>query len=247
MPYELAKFGVTEMMDCRSRVRSLFDDDPGSPHAAAQRVVDFFYGELVDDAGKPACALVRFFKTERFENLTPDLQAFALKAAGAAELAGDVRCLTLLATTGDEAEWRSPELSRGHRAIPLTSVEVVEQAPMIAQLIKQLGVSIAAVVRPQAGLLLDGAAQKHNVFYVPVALGSPHIVAQEEFVKRYGIGSVIGVGGLIATGDMFATILFSKVRVSREVADLFSVIGLNLKIAILPMLGRSAAPARRAH
>jgi hypothetical protein len=45
--------------------------------------------------------------------------------------------------------------------------------------------------------------------------------------------SVIGVGGLINYRDMFATILFSKVPISREVADVFGV------LAILPMINRS--------
>jgi len=239
MPYELGRFGVTEMMLCRGQLRGLFDDDPGSVTAAAQRVVEFFYRDLVDATGTPACALVRFFKTERFAALDAEQQEFALKAAGSATLEDDVRCLTLLATIGDEPEWSSPEQSRGHRAIPLTSVEMVEQAPMIAQLIEQLGLSVSTVVRPEAGLMLDTQGRKQNVFDVPRALGSPHIVAQEEFVRPYNIASVIGLGGLISTGDMFALILFSKVPISREVADLFGVLGLNLKIAILPMLNRA--------
>ncbi|HEV7571201.1 MAG TPA: hypothetical protein VGQ21_06845 [Thermoanaerobaculia bacterium] len=239
MPYELARFGVTDMMGCRGRLRGLFDDDPGSTAVAAQRVVEFFYRELTDARGEPACALVRFFKTERFDALDAAQQEFALTTAGSASLEDDVRCLTLLATIGDEPSWRSPEQSRGHRAIPLTSVDMVEQAPMIAQLIKQLGLSVARVIRPEAGLILDTEGRKQNVFYVPEALGSPHIVAQEEFVRPYGIASVIGLGGLITNGDMFAVILFSKVPISREVADLFGVLGLNLKIAILPMINRT--------
>jgi len=239
MPYEIATFGVNEMMACRSRLRSLFDDDPGSMASAAQRVVDFFRNEFVDECGAPASALVRFFKTERFDALDGEQQEFALKASGSAALDDDVRCLTLLASDGDEPAWTSPERSHGHRAIPLTSIDMVERAPMIAQLIKQLGLSVATVVHPQPGLLLDTEGRKQNVFYVPQALGSPHIVAQEEFVKPYGIASVIGLGGLITTGDMFALILFSKVPISREVADLFGVLGLNLKIAVLPMMNRS--------
>ena len=239
MPYEIARFGVNEMMACRGRLRSLFDEDPGSLAKAAHRVVDFFYHEFVDEHGAPASALVRFFKTERFDALDGDQQDFALQASGSSALDDHVRCLTLLATAGDEPAWNSPEQSRGHRAIPLTSIDMVEQAPMIAQLIKQLGLSVAKVIRPQADLLLDTEGRKQNVFYVPHALGSPHIVAQEEFVKPYGIASVIGLGGLITSGDMFALILFSKVPISHEVADLFGVLGLNLKIAVLPMMNRS--------
>jgi hypothetical protein len=36
-----------------------------------------------------------------------------------------------------------------------------------------------------------------NVFYVPQALGSPHIVAQEEFVKTYGLTLKIAILPLI--------------------------------------------------
>jgi hypothetical protein len=241
MPYDLARFGVTEMMQCRGQLRGLFDDEPANVDEAAQRVVDFFYRELVDANGAPAFALVRFFKTEAYGNLSSELQDFARAAGGVEWLSDDVRCLTLLATNGDEPAWRSTKESRGHRAIPLMSVEMVEQAPMIAQLIKQLGLSTSAVVRPEAGLILDRDGKKHNVFYVPHAAGSPHIVAQSEFVIPYKIASVIGLGGLITSGDMFATILFSKVPITSDVADLFSVIGLNLKIAVLPVISRAPA------
>jgi hypothetical protein len=222
------------MMECRARVRDLFADDPATLEEAAQRAVDFLYSEFVDGAGAAACALVRFFKTHPYRDLPEDLQAVARAAAAEAEIVPELRCLTLIATRGDEPDWNSRLASRGHRAIPLLSVEMVQQAPMIAQLITQLGLPIANVVRPSRGLLLDLNQTAHNVFYVPRALGSPHIVAQDEFVMRHGIESVLGFGGLLASGDLFATILFSKVAIPPEVADQFGVVGLNLKIAILP-------------
>lgn len=238
MPYPLRTFGFTDMMDCRTRVRGLFDDlPPGTVGEAAERVVHFFYEQLVDVDGSPACALVRFFRTVPYRDLDEETRAFAKSAAGQETLDPEVRCLTLMATMGTETAWRSRQTSRGHRAIPLTTVEVVERAPMIAQLIGQMGLSIASVVRPQPGLMLD-TGTKHNVFYVPVAAGSPHIVAQEEFVLPYRIASVVGFGGIVSSGDMFATILFSRVPITAEAADLFSVIGLNLKIAILPFMSR---------
>lgn len=239
MPYSLGSFRFTDMMDCRARVRNLFDDaPPATVSEAAERVVQFFYSELLDADGGPACALARFFRTVPYRDLDEETRAFARSAAGDEALAPHVRCLTLMATTGREAEWKSRRTSRGHRAIPLTTVEVVERAPMIAQLISQMGLNIATVVRPPAGLMLDDSGTKHNVFYVPRAEGSPHIVAQNEFVIPHGIASVLGFGGIVASGDMFATILFSRVPISAEAADLFSVIGLNLKIAILPFMSK---------
>ncbi|HEX8170654.1 MAG TPA: hypothetical protein VF824_08965 [Thermoanaerobaculia bacterium] len=234
MPYNLTRFGFTEMMDCRGRIRDLYAHDPATLEEVAERAVEFFRGELVDDEGQPACALVRFFKTHPYRDLPEDLQAVVRDSSPDAESIPHLRCLTLIATRGDEEDWNSRLTSRGHRAIPLMSVEMVQQAPMIAQLITQLGLPIANVVRPSRALLLDQEQTAHNVFYVPRALGSPHIVAQEEFVVRHGIQSVVGFGGLLASGDLFAVILFSKVPISPDAADQFRVVGLNLKIAILP-------------
>lgn len=236
MPYNLSRFGFPDMMDCRGRIRDLFVDDPPTLEDAAIRAVEFFYRELVDEEGAPACALVRLFKTHPYRDLPRDLQASVSAATPEISSIADLRCLTLMATRGDEADWNSRLTSRGHRAIPLMSVEMVEQAPMIAQLIIQLGLPIADVIRPSRGLFLDQEQVTHNVFFVPRALGSPHIVAQEEFVVRYGIESVLGFGGLLASGDLFAVILFSKVPIPPGAADQFKVVGLNLKIAILPFV-----------
>lgn len=234
MPWNLSDFRFGDMMDCRGRIRDLLADDPPTLEDAAERVVEFFYRELVDEHGRPACALVRLFKTHPYRDLPGGLQAAVRAATPAASSMPDLRCLTLIATRGDEPAWNSRLTSRGHRAIPLMSVEMVQQAPMIAQLITQLGLPIANVVRPSRSLLLDQEQTTHNVFFVPRALGSPHIVAQEEFVVRCGIESVLGFGGLLASGDLFAVILFSKVPISPDAADQFRVVGLNLKIAILP-------------
>lgn len=235
MPYELSRFGFKEMMECRGRVRDLFADDPPTLEDAAEHAVEFLRREFVDEAGRPACALVRIFKTHPYGELPRELQEVVRAASPEAPSMPELRCLTLMATRGDEPEWNSRRLSRGHRAIPLVSVEMVQQAPMIAQLITQLGLPIANVVRPSRALLLDQEQKAHNVFYVPRALGSPHIVAQKEFVARYGIQSVLGFGGLLASGDLFAAIMFSKVPIPAGTADQFRVIGLNLKIAILPL------------
>jgi hypothetical protein len=242
MPYTLSRFGFNDMMDCRSRIRSLFEDEPESLSAAAQRAVEFFHGELVDDEGRPACALVRLFKTHPYGDLPPELQEVARRAAAPEVPAAASRCLILLGTRGQEEAWSFPERSAGHRAIPLLSVEMVEKAPMISQLITQMGLEIATVVRPDRALLLERNDATYNVFHVGRALGSPHIVAQEEFVERYGIASVLGFGGLLSSGDLFAVIMFTKVPVLPDVADQFRVLGLNLKIAILPFARKPLFP-----
>jgi two-component system NtrC family sensor kinase len=232
--WNLERFGFTQMMECRTAVRALLADEPSTTAEAAQRLDDFFYRELVDGEGRPACGLVRTFKTHDYGELPADLRTFARRIAPEVDAQPRTRCLVLIGTTGDLADWRSRELSRGHRCIPLVSEKMVASAPMIARLIQQLGISITDVVRPDPGLLLDRTDASSNVFYVPQALGSPYIVAQKEFVERYRIKSVIGFGGMISSTDLLATILFTKVPVTPEVADLFKVIGLNVRLALIP-------------
>jgi hypothetical protein len=236
----LSSFGFSDMMALRAKLRAEFDrGEPQSFEEAAQRVVRLFRDELQDDQGRPACALVRVYKTHPYADLPEDLRAFARQLEPAADMMPALRCLTLIATAGDEPAWNARQASRGHQAIPLSNESAVAAAPMVSQLFQQLGAKVANVLRPDPGLLLDMRDTAQNVFYVARALGSPYIVAQEEFVKRYGIESVIGFGGLLASGDLVAAILFSRVPVSPETADAFKVVGLNFKLAMLPFVRKA--------
>ena len=242
--HKLSTFSLHDMMDLRGQLRSLLESEASTIEEAASRAVGLFRSELLDGEGRPAFALARVYKTHRFLELDEELQAYARMLEPAADSLPDLRCLVLLATAGDEPAWNDRRLSSGHRAIPLSSEAAVEKAPMIASLIKQLDLDVATVLRPGRDLFLDAGETNHNVFYVPEALGSPFIVAQEEFVKPYAIRSVIGFGGMVATGDLFAGVLFSKVHVPADVADLFRVLGLNFKLAMLPVARKPLFSAR---
>jgi hypothetical protein len=144
----------------------------------------------------------------------------------------ELKCLTLMATLGQTAAWNSRHNSRGHRAIPLPSPEMVEKAPMISQLIKEFGLEVSSVLQPSPDVVRELAGKRHGVFHVEEALGSPYIPAQEEFVVRFGIQSVLGFGGLLINGDLFAVILFATVRVSQASADRFRTLALDVKSAL---------------
>jgi hypothetical protein len=234
--YAIEKFGAADMIDCRKRLRSLMaEGEPATLSDAAERVVEFFYRSLLSGEGTEANALVRLFRTQLYDKLDPELQKIAAQSAGGRDLDG-VRCLTLLATIGEKREWNSPATSRSHRVIPLVSAEMVESAPMIAQMIRQFGLEVATVLSPDPDLLVDHDNRSNNVFHVAEARGNPYIVAQDDFVIPYRIESVLGFGGMLASGDLVAAIMFSKVPISRSTAELFSVIGMNLKLALLPVL-----------
>ncbi|MCU1244240.1 MAG: hypothetical protein JWN02_150 [Acidobacteria bacterium] len=231
----LATFGFTEMMELRTKLRALGEStETATFEEAAQGVAGLLRSELVDGEGNPACALVRIYKTHPFSELPDDLKDFARAIEPSADSLHFLRCLVLVATDGTEPAWKSRHTSRSHKAIPLSSEQAVAEAPMVSQLIKQLGVNVATVLRPDPALLMDTRDKAQNVFYVPSALGSPFIVAQEEFVIPYKIVSVIGFGGMMASGDLVVAILFSTVPITPAAADQFKVIGLNFKLALLP-------------
>jgi hypothetical protein len=234
MSYSLTDFDLAEMLRCGLDLRRE-TKECGSMEDAAGSIVRYFHDAFRNPkTGEPECALVRFYKTHPFGGLEPELQAFATDLMAGRRPADATKCLVLLATAGQESAWNSRQLSRGHRAIPLPSVKMVEQAPMIAQLVRQLGLDIEQVVQPRGDVVGELGGKTYNVFFVPEALGSSAIPAQDEFVRRYGIRSVIGCGGIHLTGDLYAAILFSKVAVPPENADRFRNIALDLKLCIAP-------------
>lgn len=233
--YDLSRMTLKEMTGCGRELRAL-GGGATCMEAAANRIVRFLYGGLVASEGQErACVLVRLFKTHPFGKLDPALRESASRAMFGEEPAfAATPCLTLLATAGDQPEWNSRRESTGHQAIPLPSIRGVARIPMIAQLIKQLGLEVGSVLEPDPAVLMDLQQKTFNVFHVPEAVGSPYIPAQQAFVIPYGVRSVLGFGGVLPEGDLFAVILFSRIPISPDTAELFKPLALSVKLAILP-------------
>ena len=234
MASDLTKFGLTEMLRCS---RALHRAAAGAPtmEATARLISRALYDELRAPEGDRACVLVRCYKTHPFAALPADVRRFARKASGEDATPPDsMRCLTLLASSGSQPQWNARSSSKGHQAIPLPSPQMVEQAPMIAALIKDFGLELADVTDPKPEDVRNLEGKSYGVFHVEHALGSPSIPAQEEFVARYGVQSVVGFGGSLASGDLFAVILFSRVTVSAASAERFRTLALDVKALYFP-------------
>ncbi|MBI5441290.1 MAG: hypothetical protein HY900_08785 [Deltaproteobacteria bacterium] len=223
------------MTECGRALRTM-GRGAGSMEEAANRIVSHLHASLIDGrTGTRACSLVRFFKTHPLERLDEDLQGFARAMCTDSRVFPEMKCLVLLASAGELSEWSSRRSSTGHKAIPLPSEEAVHQIPMIRNLIKQLGMSVSSVVKPDPEIILDPEQKTFNVFVIPEALGSPHIPAQQDFIIPHGIKSVLGFGGGFPSGELFAVIMFSKVPISEDLAALFRPLALNVMIAVLPL------------
>jgi signal transduction histidine kinase len=231
--FDLTNFTLRDMTELGSVLRRM-GDGAATMEEMANRTVRYFYEHLVEGpSGLPGCALARFFKTHPFDGLDPGLREFVRGMLSGRPHPPRMKCLTLLATAGDRPEWNSRHASVAHKAIPLASKDLIAQAPMISSLLGQLGVEVGDLLNDSPELLVEPEVS-FNTFYVPCARGSPHIPAQREFVEAAGIESVLGFGGMLPLGDIFAVILFLKTQVPRETAELFRTLALNLKMATLP-------------
>ena len=240
--YDLAHFTLSDMTQCSSVLRKL-PTGATSMEQVAERIVRYLYENLQDEHTlQKSCSLVRFFKTRPYGDLDQDCRRFACEALGRAPRSPAMKCLTLMATAGERPDWNDKKNSRRYRAIPLASEQFVAQFPMFSQLLQQFGIKLRTILEPNSDLLMDWETKTYNVFYVPEALGSPFVPMQETFVVPFGIRSVLGFGSILPSGDLFAVILFSKVHISRETADLFKTLTLSAKLAVLPFDGQSVFP-----
>lgn len=204
-----------------------------SLEGAADVIVRYLYDHCVDvKTGERSCAMARFYKTHPFGGLEPAQQRFATAQLGDMPPSEEMRCLTLLATAGDEPAWNSRHESRGHVAIPLPTAESVRAAPMVTRLIEELGLDLESVVAGSAPPTRGPDARTYDVFHVEDALASPFIPAQREFVIPHRIASVVGFGGLLRSGELFAVIIFSRDRIPARSAARFRTIALDVRSSL---------------
>lgn len=227
MRADLTRFGLTEMLRCGQGVRRSSANAPTFEDAAIA-VNDYLYDALRDATDDRQLVLSRIYKTHPFSALEPGQRAFAESMLGGVPPSPALQCLCLMATRGGEQDWNDRRLSREHVAIPLQSTEQIERTPMVAGLLRQLGIDTGQLVNPGPQQLASLAGKTCNVFHVEHAVGSPDVPYQD-FVERYGVRSVIGFGGALPSNALFASVLFSRVPVDRSAADRFRGIALDVK------------------
>lgn len=231
---DLTGFGLSQGLRTSREIRRATKGQP-TMESAARMICRWLFDFLKAPDGSRGCVLVRCYKTHAFGALPVDLQRFA-RRAGEFTASPDpaMKCLTLLATMGERPTWTMRRSSKGHQAIPLPSARVLQRTPMIAQLVSDFGLDVSQVIAPSPDIVSDLSGKSYGVFHVEEAKGSPAIPAQEDFVERFGVRSVIGFGGLLASGDLYAVILFTRVHVGAPAAERFRSVALDVKAAFFP-------------
>ncbi len=229
-------FTLKNLAKC-SLVLRQFGRDTASMQESSQKIADYIYEHFYDSQSEEnSCALVRLFKTHPYGELEDSLQASARSLMKDTLPMGYMKCWTLLATAGKEPDSNSIGTAE-NLAIPLVNPELVAQMLPISELIQQLGLDIPTVLGMAPEKMLKLEPKLLNIFYIPTAQNSPFIPEQDSLIIPYEVKSVLGIGGLLPSGSLFVVLIFFKVKISQQTAEMFRSLALAVKTALLPFDG----------
>ena len=202
----------------------------------------------------PSVVLARVFVVVPFKSL-PDVDAdvarrFAEKVGATQLLLPMTPVLSLLGTSGAVATWNNRVRSNGHLAIPLLSKELVEGAPMLAQLLADLKLDLACLddARPiDSKRMMGGTNQRFYVQCAKTALDARgrFIIPARDFVATHDVETVFGMAGAYVDGMVIAAIVFTTERLEEQVIDRYPSIIANFRMATTPavLAGRIYGPS----
>jgi len=230
--HNLAEFRLEDMLQLGAALRQLSCevDEADQIGAAA---VNLLYDRLRDGAGDHACALVRLYQSFFASDLAGELAQWPQGR----DLKPKTQVLKLVGTAGERPDWNSPKASLAQRLVPLISPAQVGEHPMFARMLIQFGLMQEHEEGHQWMLgneaTMELARPDIGVFHVIQALGSPYIPDQDDLVRPHGVASVLGCGGVLPGGHFFAVLIFSKVTITTDTAELFKSIALSLRTSLL--------------
>lgn len=235
--YNVTNFTAKDVAACSAEIREL-SEDAQSMEELSIKITRLLRERLTfGPAAEPAMALVRLFKTHRLADLPQDLQEIT-STGGAEPLKPETVCLTLLGSSGANPRWNQRKFSKGHQVIPLKDAESVRAIPMIASLLQGFGLDIDQLLQNDPLFLEDWGHSSFNVFFIKEALGSQWIPSQDDFVVPLRIKSVLGFGGLLPGGDVFAVVMFSRVTIPDDTAALIRSLSITVRSILTPYMYR---------
>ncbi|MBE9092781.1 histidine kinase [Tychonema sp. LEGE 07203] len=231
--YDMTRFTPQDMAKCSLVLRQL-GRNTASMEACSQKIVKFIYQHFCTaETGENSCVLVRLFKTHPYGELEESLQQSVRRLMNNNSPASDMKCWTLLAAAGAEPQWNSRHTAAENTAIGLVSAELVAEMPAISEIIRQFGLDIPTVIGTQRERFLKLEPAVLNIFHVSEAKGSLLIPEQKSLIIPYQVKSVLGFGGLLPSGSLFAVVMFLKVKIPQNTAQMFKHLALSVKTALL--------------
>lgn len=228
--YRLDAFKLADMISCSADIRRIGIESV-CVEEAAEKIVRHLYEHLVDRDGQPALVLVRFYKTVRFDDLSNEL-----KLSASASYNGESgQFLTLMATAGLLDRWNDRNKSGAHRLIPVNDEQAMQKTvPIMAHLRSQLEMGASWIPDDQSLLryVMEPEQKRFNVFYVPDAANCP-FATQGIVVENFGVRSMLAYGAMLNRSSFFGVVMFSRVAIPKDCAEMFNPLALSTKNAII--------------
>lgn len=228
---DLDAFSVDDLVTLSTEVRHL-GEDAATMAEAGQRICDHLRANLTSgpDSG-PACVYVTVHKTHALRLLPEALREVACSVDDTA--AARTPCLVLLSAApgGVDVVAQEPRA----RVRPLTE-RAFRESPLMPRLIEALGVDVGTILDPQQALKMQLQHRNLNVFVerdLPESEWVPDD-AERERLRELGLRTVVSIGGILPSGDLFLLTLFAGGDVSDRSADLLRSLGIAVKAALIP-------------
>ncbi|GAB4516504.1 MAG: hypothetical protein OHK0046_22010 [Anaerolineae bacterium] len=179
---------------------------------AAQAIVRGLYNEVCLPDGDPLFVMLRVFRFGTREDLHPELLPLAQEESE--------HWLTLMASIGTEPDWCDRRLSQAHRILPADA----PSSPMLQAAFQQMGLQFGQYKRNDTMLEMHKHTHGGHMryFYIPEALGSPFVPAQNDFVIPYHIQSVVGFGSMFVNKTAYFCVGFTRQIITEEEAARFA-------------------------
>ena len=196
-----------------------------SLEAAAQSLVEAVYETFEESSvlvrlyGNVACGDLPDFNRNFVSNL--------VEAKGVSDdLKDNTQVLSLLGTCGKESDWKDRMKSQGHVGIPLVSSGFVDQIPMIARLLQQIGIGLNWIDTEDIKIVAENASTLSGMFYVADAATEEDsqgrkIIPMQDFVSQYGVKTVFGFGSGYSNGMIVVLVVFTNESVPESKAKIF--------------------------
>lgn len=185
---------------------------------------------IVHERFSESVVIARVFFTVPFEALPSANRAFVQSLADAADVGAGLKpatpVLSLIGTHGEEPDWTDRRKSKGHVGIPLISSGFVGSVPMISRLLKELGVPLEWVDSHESTMIETTMGRTAGLFFVEDAARATDsqgrkIIAAQDFVSRYGVKCVFGIGSVYMGGQIVVLVVFCRDTFARTAAEHF--------------------------
>jgi len=206
--------------------------------AAAQLYTRLMYEHL-----KGSVILCRLFLTRQYGELPEPNKQFVRNLVGSAgpeqQLKNETLILSLLGSHGENPEWNDCSHSKGHLGIPLISPDFIEKIPMMSRLLKALGLGLGWIDGNDTAIIGRTTGNLSGIFHVKdagteVDAKGRLVISAQDFVRRYGVKSVFGLGGeYIGNTVFFVVIVFLRETIAREIAQRFILHANKFKAATI--------------